>query len=239
MCPQNRGKILHQEGKYFNFAIMKEIIFTNPHRKKHFDFFRSMSQPHFNICAPVDISQLLNWIKSENLPFTLTMVYCLSRIANNIPEFRRRIRGDSVWEHEKVDPSFTIETKVSDVFSFCHVPFTDNYTTFLKRGHIKSAQMQEAPIFEDEEGRDDLLFLSSLPWISFTGITHAMHCPSTDSVPRITWGKYSTEKNVTSMPLSVQVHHALVDGKQVGIFFHLLQELLDYPEKISTENNLF
>lgn len=214
---------------------MKEIIFTDPHCRKHFDFFRSMSQPHFNICAPVDISHLLLWIKSEKLPFTLTMVYCLSRIANEIPEFRRRIRGESVWEHEIVDPSFTLETKASEVFSFCHVPFHDDFVTFLEIGRQKAEQMQNNPVFEDEEGRDDLLFLSALPWVSFTGITHAMHTPSVDSVPRITWGKYYAEGMDTKMPLSVQVHHALMDGRQVGTFFQLLQELMDHPERIKEE----
>ena len=43
--------------------------------------------------------------------------------------------------------------------------------------------------FEDEEGRDDFLFLSAIPWISFTSFSHAMHYTPADSVPRITWGK--------------------------------------------------
>jgi len=216
---------------------MKEIIFTDPHRQKHFDFFRKMDKPHFNICAPVDITTLLSHIKSENLPFTLTMVYCLSRIANDIPEFRRRIRGHQVWEHEKVHPSFTIETKPSDVFSFCHVPFIDDYVTFLQQGRQKVAQVKCNPVFEDEEGQDDLLFLSSFPWVSFTSVEHAMHCPPVDSVPRIAWGKYYQEADRIKMPLSVQAHHAIVDGRQVGAYFNLLQKFMDAPDEIKTKNS--
>jgi len=34
------------------------------------------------------------------------------------------------------------------------------------------------------------------------------------------------------MPLSVQAHHALVNGKEVGEFVGLLQEYLHQPENL-------
>ena len=35
--------------------------------------------------------------------------------------------------------------------------------------------MKKDPSLEDEAGRDDYLFLTCLPWLSFTSVTHAMH----------------------------------------------------------------
>jgi chloramphenicol O-acetyltransferase type A len=215
---------------------MKEIIFNDPHRRKHFDFFHRMDQPHFNVCAPVDITVLLSHIRSSELPFTLTIVYCISRIANEIPEFRWRIREGSVWEHERVHPSFTVNTRASDVFSFCHVPFDPGFTTFLQNGRSRIEQMQHHPSFEDEDGREDLLFLSSFPWVAFTSVMHPMHYAPADSVPRIAWGKYHQEAGRTKMPLSVQAHHGLVDGRHVGHFFNQLQLLFDQPARIDKKN---
>jgi chloramphenicol O-acetyltransferase type A len=34
------------------------------------------------------------------------------------------------------------------------------------------------------------------------------------------------------MPLSVQAHHALMDGIHMGRYFTLVQEYLDCPEKL-------
>ena len=48
---------------------MKEVEFNDPHRKKHFDFFRKMDQPHFNITANVEIGGFLDFIKKKRVAF--------------------------------------------------------------------------------------------------------------------------------------------------------------------------
>ena len=46
---------------------MKKITFINPHRQRHFEFFNSMSSPHFNITANVDITELMNVLKNKEI----------------------------------------------------------------------------------------------------------------------------------------------------------------------------
>ena len=204
---------------------MKIIDFSGDiHRKKHFDFFRSMDQPHFNICAPIEIDPLLDFIKKEQIPFTAMMVYIVSRVANSIDAFRQRIRGEQVVEHSKVHPSFTVKTEASSVFSFCYVDYTSDLRQFAQQAQEAIAAMQIQPSFEDEANRDDFLYISALPWIRFTSLQHAMHYDPVDSVPRRAWGKYYKEGGLTKIPLSVQAHHALVDGIHMGEYFTRFQE---------------
>ncbi len=210
---------------------MKTIDFKDPHRRKHFDFFRRMDQPHFNLTANLEITPLLHFLQQEGLPFTATVVYCITRAANAIPQFRQRIRGERVIEHPKVSPSFTVHTKASDVFSFCYVEYQPDLILFTADAQRQIQQMQEAPSFEDEAGRDDYLFLSSIPWVSFTGIQHAMNFSPADSVPRIAWGKYFQDGQRLLMPLSVQAHHALVDGRDMGHYFEAIQALFLHPQR--------
>lgn len=202
---------------------MKEIIFNNAHRKKHFDFFKNMDQPHYGICANVDISTLVAYLKNQKLPFTTSIVYLIAGCANAIPAFRQRIRDEKVIEHDKVHPSFTVKTAVSDVFSFCTVNFSENYNSFVTHVKERMEWMNENPSFEDEIGRDDYLFLSAMPWVSFTGFMHPMHYSPVDSVPRIAWGKYFKENGKIKMPMAVQAHHALVDGSHIGRFYELFE----------------
>lgn len=216
---------------------MKVIEFKNPHRKKHFEFFKRMDQPHFSLCAPVDITTFIDVLKINQIPFTPSIVYCIGKTANQIAEFRQRIRGEQVVEHELVHPSFTVLTEVSDVFSFCTVNFQNDFPAFLQHALSVIEEMKQKPSFEDEEGRDDYLFLSSIPWVSFTQMNHAMHYSPSDSVPRIVWGKYYEENGKIKMPLSVQAHHALVDGRHMGQYFELFQsnlfEAQDWLEKLA------
>ena len=209
---------------------MKTIHFTDPHRRRHFEFFLSFSHPHFNICANVDITKMLGAVKGASLPFMPCVVWLVSKVANEMPEFRQRIRGEQVVEHDAVHPSFTINTDVSDVFSFCEVKYGEDFADFIERAKAKIAILKMDPTFEDEPGRDDYLFLSSLPWVSFTSIQHAMRYHPHDSNPRIVWGKFFEESGKMKMPLSVQAHHALVDGKHAGMFFEKFEQLCQHPE---------
>ena len=216
---------------------MKKIRFEHEHRRKHFQFFNKMDQPHFNVCAEVDIRRLLPHLKPRGLPFMPTVAYIVSDVANSIPEFRWRIRGDDVVEHEVVNPSFAVATDVADVFSFCEVKFQRPYGAFIEEARRRMEIMRTAPVFEDDQG-DDYLFLSSLPWVAFTSIAHPMHYSPVDSVPRILWGKFYRRGDETPMPLSVQAHHAVVDGRHVGQFFELLQRKLYTPEESLDLGNL-
>jgi len=45
-------------------------------------------------------------------------------------------------------------------------------------------------------------------------------------VPRIIWGKYFDQNGRAMMPLAVQAHHALVDGRDMGAYFEKVQMLL-------------
>jgi len=110
------------------------------------------------------------------------------------------------------------------------VDYQESFSAFYEDAIKMIEKMKKNPIFEDGE-RDDYLFLSSIPWIAFTSAVHAMHYTPVDSVPRITWGRFFEEKGEMKMPLSVQAHHALVDGRHMGLYYERIQELFDEVEE--------
>jgi len=218
---------------------MKEIVFESAHRRKHFEFFNNMEIPHFNLVAHVDFETVAKFIKSNSLHFTSVVIYLICKTANNIPELRQRIRGEKVIEHDVVHPSFTVPTEGSDVFSFCYLNYSNDFQRFSIDvcNSIKSSQ--NTPSFEDEQDRDDFLFLSAMPWVHFTGFSHAMHTKGVGSVPRIVWGKMGGSGGYL-LPLGIQAHHALVDGSHAGKFFHIFQEYCANPlESISMGSQPF
>lgn len=211
---------------------MRTIDITNPHRRRHFNLFRAMSHPHFNVCANVDVGRWLAATREQDLKTTPSIVFLLASVANEIPELRQRIRGEELVEHPVVHPSFSVRTEVADVFSFCEVKFNPNPRDFVQRAEQRMEAMRTSPSLEDEQGRDDYLFMSPFPWVSFTSMQHAMNYHPHDSVPRISWGKFIVTNENTTMPLSLQVHHAVVDGVHVGRFFQRVEELASMPEEV-------
>ena len=70
-----------------------------------------------------------------------------------------------------------------------------------------------------------------ITWISFTSFAHARKPRKEDSVPKIVFGKYTEQNDLIKMPVSVEVHHSLMDGIHVGKFFEFFQVYLHSPEK--------
>jgi len=211
---------------------MKTVSFDHPHRRRHFEFFRSLDHPHFSVCAPVEVGPWIEAVRRRGHHMTTSLVYLLTRAANDQATFRQRIRGEEVVEHELVHPSFAVPTSGTDVFSFCDVRYGEDYAAFCACSAKRIAAMRDAPSLEDEPGRDDLLFMSAFPWAAFTAVMHPMNYRPVDSVPRITWGKFEAgQGGGISMPLCVQAHHALVDGVHVGHYFARVAEIAGDPAR--------
>jgi len=204
-------------------------------RRGHFEFFSTFDHPHLGLCANVDLTAFRPLVKQQDRSINVAIVYLLSRAANSIPEFRFRIRGEDVVEHETVHPSTTIPTG-EDLFSFCTFEYMEDFDTFAAKAAETIAAVQADPTLEDEPGRDDYLFMTTIPWVSFTNILHPLHLQPADSVPRIAWGKFFQEGERIKMPLDVQAHHALVDGVHLGRFYERVQEYLDRPETLLGES---
>ena len=78
--------------------------------------------------------------------------------------------------------------------------------------------------------REDVIYHTTLPWISFTSFAHARNKGRGDSIPRIVFGKFTSVNERVLLPISVEVHHALMDGLHVGRFLTRLEEALGDPE---------
>lgn len=213
---------------------MRHINLENWVRRDHFKTFSTYDYPHFNLCANVDISAFYPAVKRRGVSFTVAFTYLLAKAANTIPEFRYRIRGEGVVEHEIVHPAITLLLD-NDLFTFCSFTYVDDFSEFAAEAAQRIAYIKEHPTLEDEPGKDDELYMSALPWVSFTGVLHPLKLYPADSIPRFAWGKFFEEGQSRKMPLSVQGHHALMDGLHMGRFYIVVQEYLDQPELVLGE----
>jgi chloramphenicol O-acetyltransferase type A len=200
-------------------------------RRDHFRFFNGFGYPHFSLCANVDVTAYYPFIKQRGVSFTVATAYVIARAANAIPEFRYRIRGETVVEHEIVHPSTTIMVS-DDLFSFCTIKYTEAFSQFATRAAEQIANVRENLTLTDEPGQDNLLYMTPIPWVSFTGLMHPLQLNPTDSVPRFAWGKFFTEGDSLKMPLSVQGHHAVMDGLHAGRFYAEVQTTLSDPGSV-------
>jgi len=197
-------------------------------RQRLFALYATFDHPHFGMCANVDLAAFYPAVKQQGHSVTLAIIYVITRTANAIPEFRYRMHGQQVVEHEVVRPSTTILAK-DDLFSFCYFDYVEDFPIFAAKAAERIAYMREHPTVENDPG-DDVLYMTAIPWVSFTAFMHPANLQPPDSVPRFAWGKFFQDGQLLKMPLGVQGHHALMDGQHVGRFYAELQNWLDHPD---------
>jgi len=206
--------------------MYQEIDLKKWNRKSQFDFFKDYDIPFFNITANVDITNLHLFCKSRGVPFFLGSFFFSTKAINEIEEFRYRIKDDGVICYNKIDAGSTI-LHDDNTFSFCYFEYIDDLIRFCEEGK-KEIQIQKTKKGLDPKlNSDNLIHYSSIPWISFTSIQHARKFRTGDSIPKLVFGKFFKEGDRLKMPLSVEVHHALLDGYHVSEYFKKYQELMD------------
>lgn len=188
-------------------------------RRRTFELFRGYDQPFFNVCVPVDVTRLLDWTRSTDRSFFLASLYVSLAAANETDPFRYRLDGDRVRVYERIHGGSTVLLP-DDSFTFAYFDFTEDFATFEERATETLERTRRGETgFDPRDDTDDLIHYSVLPWLAFTSFAHARRRIPGDSIPKIVFGKYTKNGGRWTMPVSVEVHHALMDGLHVGRFF--------------------
>lgn len=212
---------------------MKTIELSSWPRKTHFNFFRSFQHPHIAVCTHVDAATYCRSVRDEGISLFLALTFAATRAANAVPEFRTRMRFTAdgtatVVEHELVHPTVTVPI-TGNRFNFCMLEYASKFSHFsaLAQPRLQTAQAQDG-LFDDSAGRDDVVYMTSAPWVSFTSATLPLYGPE-DCVPRVVWGKLGRPGAAHALPILLMVHHALADAWHLSQFLERFQEILSAP----------
>lgn len=203
-------------------------------RRPHFEFYRHSEDPFFNLCSNVDVTALVRRAEAEETPsFFLTSLWISQRAANEIEAFRYRLDGDAVIVFDKVDCSSTILRR-DETFGFAYFDYIPDFDQFAASGASEIARVRaQSEDLEEQSDRLDMIYYSVIPWVSFTSFSHARNRGATDSVPRIVFGRHRPSGDRRLMPISVEVHHALMDGLHVARFLQRFQQYVDDPTALT------
>jgi chloramphenicol O-acetyltransferase type A len=195
-------------------------------RKDHFNFFKEFEEPFFGICASVDCSTAFKYSKDNNISFFLFYLYCSLRTANEITPFRYRINENNIFVYDQVNASPTIN-RPDGSFGFSYMDYEPDFNQFIEKAKLEIERIQNSKGLIPAVSGENVIHYSSIPWINFTSLSHARAFRFKDSSPKISFGKMTEENNRKKMPVSVHVHHALMDGYDVGRHFELFETLMN------------
>lgn len=211
-----------------------EIDMCQSPRKAHFDHFRHAPNPHVGLTVDVDVTDFARLCKARGWSFYLAFIRVAAMAANAVPELRRRIRGDQVLEYDRCDTSH-IELLESGAYCYCtlrHDP-AQSWEEYMRYAATQRELAKTGASIEEEADVEGLYFISTVPWLHYRDFSQPNYGPDASN-PAITWGKYEPDyRGRLMMPVSLLVHHSLVDGLQIAAFYENLNLCLKHTATLN------
>ena len=200
-------------------------------RRSAFEFFRAFDIPWFNICTRVDVARLKQAVQASGVgSIWLAYHFIAIRLANDIEAFRYRLEGERVRVHDKVHGSTTV-LRGDQSFGFATLEHQADYATFAAQaGAALELARQPGAAFEPTQLGAAAVHMTTLPWMHFSSYSNVRQRGAHESIPKIAFGRIDAEGERLWMPLSVEVHHALMDGLHVGRFIEGFEAALQSPD---------
>ena len=202
---------------------MKEIDFdleNNP----FINFFSS----RYTMSARLDVEDMWNYSKENNLSFFIMSLGALMNSLNKIPQMKRRIVNEKVIEYSLLDAVCPIMNKEQNIFKEMRVEPPQRFNNILKwHDYVEDHTLNVLEGIDEafdldmlERDNVNIANYSCVPWIDFDSITNAV--ASANAIqPLVTWGKVSENYEMT---VSITVSHIFVNGLELAKFYEYAQE---------------
>lgn len=197
-------------------------------RRESLKLFRRFQKPQYSVTARIDVSQICQRHGLEkDFSGYLACIHSIGSALHSVPELALRIRGETVVRHRRMVLSPTLQFGDGRL-GFTYLDWQSDFANFsCKARDMIAATLAMGALRPGVDGDDGVAFLSCQPWLDFTAFDNPIF-EADDSIPRITWGRYTQEPDGRwTIAVALQVHHGLLDGYHVAQFFKALQTAAD------------
>lgn len=202
----------------------REIALDGWRGAEAFRLFRGYGKPHYAVTSRVDVTRLMS--ARERLGVFRCCLWAIGAGLHAVPELRMRFRGDRVTLHDRIELSPAIALEGGG-FGYAYIPWDADRASFDTTARERIAAVRAGAALDANTGvRDDVAYLSCLPWLDYTSLDNALPGPD-DCIPRVSWGKIVPRDGGHDMAMTIEVHHALVHGEHVGRYFSEVQAAFD------------
>lgn len=199
-----------------------EVDFSSWPRTEIFHFFRHFEDPFFHVTVPVPVTGLKEKAGKGEGRFFLSYLHAALGALNETPALQLRFHREGAARYETIHAGCTV-LREDKTFGFVFFPWEPDREKFIQEGIEGIREGKQATGLTPFDERPDVAFFSVLPWVSFTSFKNAHRQSNNDGFPRIVFGKAFLQNETWMLPVAVEVHHALVDGLDIGLFYQSLE----------------
>ena len=190
-------------------------------RREHYLHYMNAVVCSYSLTTELDVTPL------SGRRLYPALLWLLTATVNELPAFRTSLMDGEPVVFSDMHPSYTVFHRQTETFSVLWTEFDRDYTVFEKAYEADAARYGDSTRFCPKPDCPPNTFdVSMLPWTSFTSFHLQVAGAGRPLLPIFTMGRAEEKDGVRTLPLAIQVHHAVCDGYHVGRFLTLLREKL-------------
>lgn len=206
--------------------MKQKIDIENWPRKEHFRLFKNFDEPFHGVCIRIDCTNAYKRSKDLNTSFFLYYLHKCTMAVNAIEAFHYRIEDNDVYRYDIINSESTID-RPNGTFGFCQINYYEDFLEYQTEAKLNIEKVRQSNSLTPGMENNSIHY-SAIPWIDFTSLSHATNFTHKSvGCPKISFGKMTELNGTLSMPVSIHVHHALIDGKDLAAFIDEFQRLMN------------
>lgn len=158
---------------------------------------------------------------------------CILEAINEIPEFKRRIIDDKVYEYDKISAITPILQEDHTIREIEVKPLSEyeNFSEWNSELEYKKENIEDNQFLVEFMLRDTLPIcnMSCIPWINFDSMTNII-ASANQLMPVISWGKLVDGE----ISLSLTASHVFIYGYHFKLFYEKVEKYLNSPDELIT-----
>ncbi|MCR3760948.1 chloramphenicol acetyltransferase CAT [Clostridium felsineum] len=213
----------------FNIVDMEKW----PRRESYIYFTEHTSPVTYATNVTMDITILMRSLKSEKLKFYPTYLYLITKIIGKQKEFLMGIQNEVLGYWNCRTPFYPIFHEDDKTMTFLWTEYDENFKVFYERYMLDFEKYKNDHGILTSKGAPPMnnYIISCIPWFTFNSFSMHVENAKHYYSPIVEAGKFTEREGIITMPLSITVNHATVDGYHLKVFFEELQREMNCPEE--------
>lgn len=208
------------------FVSSKEIIMkteVNPQetsRAQAFELWIQSPMPMVTLMKTINVSRLRKVSRKTGMKFNMLLCWCIGKAAIGIDEFFLLPEHGKLFRFDKLAINVIVNNEKGGISS-CDIPYSDDIKQF-NADYIELTNVVAKT--GESTSMDDYMIIgtSTLTQIELDCIVNQYSGRYNN--PFLAWARYRKGFFKTTLPISLQFHHAQMDGIQACLFLNNLQK---------------
>lgn len=201
-------------------------------QEQEFCYYTQMAPTSYTVNVTLDVTQTRTALKAASLRFFPAYLWLVTRAIGHQMQFRIGVQDGVLgyWDslipaypqfHEDDCTTSLLFTEYQDGFGAFHAAYCRDRAEYGASHGILSAKGVPPK---------NTYIISCIPWFTFESFSLHNHGIKNYYFPSFEAGGFHEENGRCTMPLSITVHHATVDGWHLKVLLEELQSAFDHPE---------